>query len=185
MVRELFGCFLAYLWKVKSNTVIPYNHWDFVYEHGRSKQQKNWGCTRDYCASYMFLVVLKIFLNCSTNSEVKPALRLLALRVLQRRCYCNQRWMLKSLCGSIKTSIKLNKIHIFTVCDPCLIPKSKLKKHSVVMLLLQRIHFTKNLNNIIFSQRNVLRILYSLLKAKTIVATLRGGLGCDWPASFK
>ena len=47
------------------------------------------------------------------------------------------------------------------------------------MLLLQRIHFTKNLNNIIFSQRNVLRILYSLVKAKTIVATLRGGLGCD------
>ena len=102
-----------------------------------------------------------------------------------RRCYCNQRWMLKSLCGSIKTSIKLNKIHIFKVCDPCLIPKSKLKKHSVVMLLLQRIHFTKNPNNIIFSQRNVLRILYSLLKAKTIVATLRSGLGCDWPASFK
>lgn len=40
------------------------------------------------------------------------------------------------------------------------------------MLLLQRILFTKNPNNIIFSQRNVLRILYSLLKAKTIVATL-------------
>lgn len=89
-----------------------------------------------------------------------------------RRCYCNQRWMLKSLCGSIKTSIKLNKIHIFKVCDPCLIAKSKLKKHSAVMLLLQRIHFTKNPNNIISSQRNVLRILYSLLKAKTIVATL-------------
>lgn len=117
-----------------------------------------------------FLLSLKSFwiacteITCVTCSTIEGVI------LIKGGCWIQK---IRSLCGSIKTSIiKLNKLQIFKVCDPCLIPKSKLKKHSVVMLLLQRIHFTKNPNNIIFSQRNVLRILYSLLKAKTIIATL-------------
>ena len=64
--------FLAYLSKVKSNTVIL---------PSPRLRLLTW-TKKDYCVSYMFLVVLKIFLKCSINSEFKPALRLLALRVL-------------------------------------------------------------------------------------------------------
>lgn len=183
MVRELFGCFLAYLWKVKSNTVIPYTETSFMNMDDQSNK-KTEGVLETIVLVICFLLSSKSFWIVLSIVSLSLHWDYLRYVFYHRRCYCNQRWMLKSLCGSIKTSIKLNKIHIFKVCDPCLIPKSKLKKHSVVMLLLQRIHFTKNPNNI-FSQRNVLRILYSLLKAKTIVATLRGGLGCVWPASFK
>lgn len=183
MVRELFGCFLAYLWKVKSNTVIPYTETSFMNMDDQSNK-KTEGVLETIVLVICFLLSSKSFWIVLSIVSLSLHWDYLRYVFYHRRCYCNQRWMLKSLCGSIKTSIKLNKIHIFKVCDPCLIPKSKLKKHSVVMLLLQRIHFTKNPNNV-FSQRNVLRILYSLLKAKTIVATLRGGLGCVWPASFK